>query len=71
MKDWEIEVCKRSPELNQRRLDLVKHLEGSLWKIQTHRKFMNKERLDNEEYKFIKNELISWGLLKREIGGMK
>ena len=21
MKDWEIEVCKRSPELNQRRLD--------------------------------------------------
>ncbi|MFA5746438.1 MAG: hypothetical protein WC932_06325 [archaeon] len=64
MNKWEIEVCKRNPEINQRRLDLIEHLDGTLWRIRTYRKFIDKEELDNKEKLFIENKLKSWGLIK-------
>lgn len=64
MNKSEIEVCKRNPEINQRRLDLVEHLDETLWRIRTYGKFIDKRKLNDKEKVFIENELRTWGLIK-------
>ena len=63
MNNWEIEVCKRNPEINQRRLELVSHLDRVLWEMKTLRKYFDKEEMNNEEKNFMKIKLIEWGIV--------
>lgn len=57
MEKWEIDVCKRNPELNQRRLALIERLDN--FKIEMDRlKFQLKEKSGDKKYEILKNKSL-------------
>ena len=64
MKEWEKEVCRRNPEINQRRLNLLSNIDKSLFEMKAIGKFFDKKKLTKEEKQVVENRLREMDLLK-------
>ena len=67
MDKWEKEVCRRNPELNQRRLNLIEHIDKMLLESKAMEKFFAKKKLSKKEKEVIDKRLREIGVLDKDV----